>query len=155
MDWTNSALTALFIASVYALIRVVNYFISKNKKQTDDIDNVREHQNISTALEKSINSLSDLSDSFDKLNKNIDHLVELHDVYTSNRVPVWYMPEELLALTRDNNTMLKIHIASFQDSIGEISDVQGVLVEKISELINLQKLMTERLGDLLIKLNNR
>jgi len=141
-DLANPALTALFIATVYTLIRVISYFISK--KIGSDKVSLSEHH------AKQLDALMLLVENNHKYLSKIN---EMHEVYDGNRVPVWYVPAELLTTIRHINSEITSLNKDTVDIIGEIKAGQTVLVDKLSDLINSQRLMTERLGDLIMKLN--
>lgn len=141
-DLTNSALTALFISMVYTLIRVIGYFISK-KIGLDKIGFSENHAE----------QLDTLMEFAEKNDKYISKMNEMHQVFDQNHVPVWYVPAELLTTVRHINSEITSLNKDIGDTIGEIKAGQTVLVDKLSDLINSQRLMTERLGDLIMKLN--
>lgn len=149
IDLANPALTALFIAMVYSLIRVVGYFISK-KTGSDKAVLAEEHVSQLECLKKIIEENKKLMLE----NKNfVEKMCEMHQVYDSNHVPVWYVPAELLTTVRNINSEITVLNKEIIETMGEIKAGQTVLVDKLADLINSQRLMTERLGDLIIKLN--
>ena len=127
MEIGSAALTALFVGLVWTLIKVVEYFINGTKTSYLTIEQ-----------EKLLCDIYKLS----------THLDELHSVYDSNHVPKWYVPGELLVLVRGMYNILEALSHEIDDSMKRISSGQESSIEKISELINSQKVMTERLGDL-------
>ncbi len=74
---------------------------------------------------------------------------ELHSVYDNNRVPKWYVPGEMLTLIRNTDNALKSLSNELEDSIDKSESGQRAVLDKMSDLISSQKLMTERLGDLI------
>lgn len=135
MDLTNPALTTLFIALIYTLIKVVEHFLSKNKNNI--------------ILDK----LNLIEGEMCNAIKATDTLSKMHEVYDNNRVPVWYVPSELLSTVRNMSMDLSVLNKEIVETMGEIKTGQTVLVDKLSDLINSQRLMTERLQDLVLKLN--
>jgi len=137
MEITDSAIIALFSGLVFTLIRVVEFFISKYKKPKPD--------NIIDNLTKSINSQEEMSK---KILEYTKHLDDMHNVY-NDHVPAWYVPSDMLELTRENNNSLNILLKY----IYSMEDDQRTIINKMLELINSQKLMTDRVGDLINALN--
>lgn len=135
MDITNPAITAAFIALIYSLIRVIEYFVSKYK--TDD--NLEKLKVIEAIIKKN--------------GQVVEKLYDLHAVFDNNHVPKWYVPAELLGTVRNMNTEMTILNKEIIDTLSNIKGGQTVLVDKLADLINSQRLMTERLGDLVAKLN--
>lgn len=148
-DITNPALTTLFVAMVYALIRVVGYFVSK-RTGADKTVLADEHIRQLNSLAKSMDENKKV---IEENNKLVEDLVDMHHVYDGNRVPVWYVPAELLTTARSLNSEITVLNKEIVDTMGEIKSGQTVLVDKLGDLINSQRLMTERLGDLITKLN--
>ena len=149
VDFTNPALTTLFIAMVYALIRVVGYFISK-KTGGDKAVLAEQHVKQLDALEGAMERNKKMIEAS---NRSVEKLTEMHEVFDGNRVPVWYVPSELLTTVRSINTEITVLNKEIIETMGEIKAGQTVLVDKLGDLINSQRLMTERLGDLIMKLN--
>lgn len=141
-DLTNSTLTAVFIAMIYTLIRVIGYFISK-KMGSDKVSLSDNH----------VEQLDLLTELAEKNDKYISKMHEMHNVFDQNHVPIWYVPAELLMTVRNINSEIVSLNKDIGDTMGEIKAGQTVLVDKLSDLINSQRLMTERLGDLIMKLN--
>lgn len=131
MEITDSAIIALFTGLVWTLINVVKFFISKFRKdnKNDNISSLFDPQN------KKINELLE----------KINDLKNMHEVYNDDHIPAWYIPSKMLNLIRENNNYLNILLKD----IYNIKDDQHLIIEKMLELIGSQKLMTERLGDLI------
>ena len=129
MDLTlqGSALTALFVAMVWALVKTVEYFISK-----------RNGKNGKHFSEKQSTEIEEIC----KLTKE---LYAQHTVYDENHTPLWYMPRELIAFIRN--------IHNNVERIDEIKVGQAALFEKMTELLTSQILLTQRLSDLVTKLD--
>jgi hypothetical protein len=133
MTISGSALTALFIGMAWALIKVVEYFISKNKKIKEPELKLTEKQE--RMLEEARNYSKDL--------------FEMHNVYDANRTPLWIIPPELMKLVRENHSCLELLKKEIDDNLDDIKSGQSVVVDKITDLISSNKIMTERLGDLI------
>lgn len=86
----------------------------------------------------------------DKIMKGVVHLDELHSVYDDNHVPKWYVPSDL----QDKILKILMQVAAMDDHLDEVKEGQGALIQKISELISSQQLMTQRMGDLISKLDS-
>lgn len=141
-DLTNPALTTLFIAMAYSLIRVVGYFISK-RMGSDKAVLADEH----------VKQLKVLEHKMEDINKLVARTWDMHEVFDGNHVPVWYVPGELLTTVRSINSEITVINKEIVETMSEIKAGQTVLVDKLADLINSQRLMTERLGDLIVKLN--
>jgi len=137
MELGGAALTALFVGLVWTLIKVVGFFVDKSKKNGKDIAPVA----IGLTVEQ--------ARKLENINALIKHLDELHSVYDDNRVPKWYVPGEMLVLLRNADSALKSLSNELEDSIDKSESGQKAVLDKMSDLINSQKLMTERLGDLI------
>jgi hypothetical protein len=127
MEIGSAAITALFVGLVWTLIKVVEFFISGGKKR---------------------GLTSEQESALYQIHKSVFHLDELHSVFDSNHVPKWYVPGELLTLVREAHNAMEALSHELDDSMEKIASGQAASVQKITELINSQKLMTERLGDL-------
>lgn len=138
MDFTSPALTALFIALVYTLIRVVTHFITKRN------GNGNGHKSSLTAEQEAL---------LKKIDKHVEALEKMHDVYDENHVPSWYVPAGLLDTVKEVQISLKILDKEINETLNEIKAGHTILVDKLSDLISSQRLITERLGDLISKLN--
>jgi len=137
MEITDSAIIALFSGLVFTLIRVVEFFISKYKKDKP--------KDIISDLTKNIENQEEISK---KILEHTKHLDEMHSVY-NDHIPAWYVPSDMLELIRENNNSLNILLKY----IYSMEDDQRTIINKMLELINSQKLMTDRVGDLINALN--
>jgi hypothetical protein len=126
MEIGSAAITALFVGLIWTLIKVVEFFVSGKKRGLTP-----EQEQILLYIQG-----------------RVKHLDELHSVYDSNHVPKWYVPGELLTLIRETHSALEALSHELDDSMEKVTSGQASSVQKISDLINSQKLMTERLGDL-------
>jgi len=126
MELGSAAITALFVGLIWTLIKVVEFFVSGKKRGLTPEQESMLYQ----------------------IYKSVSHLDELHSVYDSNHVPKWYVPGDLLVLIRKTHSALEALSHELDDSMERIVSGQSASIQKVSELINSQKLMTERLGDL-------
>jgi hypothetical protein len=153
LEIAGSAVTALFIGLVWSLISVVKFFISKHKndKETKGLTDSQ-----SATLQK-INDLHGLIKSQDEkiiqILNHVKHLDNMHSVYNDDHVPAWYVSPNIVPLVRENNTLSKVLSKNMEEHMDMIKDDQGIIVGKMSDLISSQKLMTERVGDLISALN--
>lgn len=156
MELGSAALTGLFIGMAWALVRVVEYFVRKYGKNTERYcltdDQAKKLEEIHTmfGIYQKYGMLSDGQEkTIENIEKMVKSLYELHCVYDDNHVPRWYVPKEILtsvrAIQKDIDTMHD----NLRDEINRIGTGQSVSIEKMSELINSQRLVTERLGDLI------
>lgn len=156
MEIGGAALTGLFIGMVWALVKVVEYFIKKYGKATEKIslpdDQVKKLEEVHQQC-MSCGRYGPLTESqkecLERIEKIVSHLDELHSVYDENHVPKWYVPREMLLTVRAIHNEIDAMGDDLKEELGKIGAGQSVSVEKISELINSQKLVTERLGDLI------
>jgi len=152
MTITGSALTALFIGLVWTLIKVVEYFIKKNKEKGNEYQ-IGQEQSKLFEICKRLQYLDELESVIDNIEDKIKKLDEMHSVYDENRVPKWYVQSEILMLVRQIHNKLDIFEKELEEDIYIIKNGQTAIIEKILDLLNAQKLMVERLGDLIRKLN--
>lgn len=167
MEITGSVLTGLFVGLVWALIKVVEFFIKKYGKSKDDVEG-----SISAAklAETQVNQFKDIaekisefkssctltkeqSDKLEEIWQKIKKMDDMHNVYNENHAPAWYIPSELLPLVRESSVCLDNLEKSLDIAIDEIKAGHSIVVNRISDLITSQKLVTERLGDLISALN--
>ena len=155
MEIGSAALAGLFMAMGWALVKTVEFFVKKYGKNA-----VVQLDNEQTRQLKEIYQQCVLQTRFGALTKNqeirlkdieksVIHLDELHSVYDENHIPTWYVPRGLLSLARSINNDINIMSDDLKEELGRISAGQSISVEKISDLITSQKLVTERLGDLI------
>lgn len=159
MELTGTVLSGLFVALVYALIEVVKFFVKKYGKSKEESEENSQSDAVKNLCEK-IDRLeeshvftkefaSKIEDIFQKTKK----LEDMHNVYNDNHAPAWYIPSELLPLVRESSVCLDNLEKSLDIAIDEIKAGHSVVVNRISDLITSQKLVTERLGDLISALN--
>ncbi|MFA5048460.1 MAG: hypothetical protein WC516_05565 [Patescibacteria group bacterium] len=167
MEITGSVLTGLFVGLVWALIKVVEFFIKKYGKSKEDIEtNVSANKLAETQtnqfkdISEKISQIKDFciltkeqSDKLDEIWQKTKKLEDMHNVYNENHAPAWYIPTELLPLVRESNICLENLEKSLDIAIDEIKAGHVIVVNRISDLITSQKLVTERLGDLISALN--
>lgn len=156
MELTSSALTALFIGLVWTLIKVVEYFINRGKNdvvrnESEERDALISSRNINiiNKIEHLQQQCAMLSDIYNKVKK----LEESHSVVDENLIPRWYVPSELLPIVRQMHNSLDIMCRELQENLEAVKDGQASLVERILDLVSSQKIMVERLGDIIAKLN--
>lgn len=152
----GAALNTLFFGMCWALIKTIEFFISKYRPakqdtQTDDIrQDIKEMNAKFTKLHDIEGLTKEQIKSLQGISGKIEKLFDWHNVYNENHVLAWYMPSELLSLVRDANKTL----ANLEDyTLDEIRDNQNNIVEHISTLITSQRILTERLSDLINTLN--
>lgn len=146
MELVGSALTALFIGLVWTLIKVVEYFLSSGGKKQVLINEQDKFNEIYIKLQQ-------FNDLLNVINNNLKHLNEMHLVYDENRVPRWYISPEILPLVRQIHNSLEIIGKEFEDDFVIIKTGQTTIIQKILDLLSAQKLMVERLSDIIMKLN--
>ena len=132
LSLSGSALTALFVGMSWALVKTVEFFVSRRNGRNGKSVFHEEH-----------------SKQLEETHKLTKELHELHAVYDENHVPLWYVPREMLTLVRE----MHICMENSESRIDEIKSGQVVLFEKMTELIASQMLLTQRLGDLIAKLD--
>lgn len=155
MEIGGAALTGLFIAMAWALVKTVEYFVKKYGKSNGAEISNETIKKIDEIYKQCMNcgrygSLTNKqAETLGEINKGIKHLDELHSVYDENHVPKWYVPKEILFMVRSIHNDIDTMNDGLKEELGKIIAGQSISVEKISELINSQKLVTERLGDLI------
>jgi len=133
LSLSGSALTALFVGMAWALVKTVEYFVSRKNGKNGKASVF--HEEHAKQLEETYGFAKDLH--------------EQHAVYDENHVPLWYVPREMLSLVRSIHNCME----NSESRIDEIKSGQAVLFEKMTELIASQMLLTQRLGDLIAKLD--
>lgn len=155
MELTGSAVTALFVGLVWTLIKVVEFFVSKHKKTPSNVISAEQakllsHIDTCDMCSKYIkSSMMKQEGILREILENTKDLYEMHNVYNEDHVPAWYVSPDLIRLAREN----KLQFVEAIKKISEVEIDQDVIVGKMSELITSQRLMTERLGDLISALN--
>lgn len=161
MEITGSALTALFVGLVWTLINVVKYFITKYGKQKySNAILVGDQAKILAEICIKINEIKERGtltkeqqEIMEKSLNYIQKLHEMHAVYNDDHVPAWYVPKDLIDLVRNIHGRLDALCKEIEENLDDVKKGQTVIVGNMSELITSQKLMTERLGDLISALN--
>ena len=131
MEITNAAFTTLFISAVYALINVVKYLINKKNGNGRVRLPIEQEEMLMETHETTM------------------EMKRLHDVYDENHIPLWYIPREAVSLIKETHSKVEPILKGTET----ISTIQSNLIEKISDLITSQKILTERLGDVMANLN--
>jgi septation ring formation regulator EzrA len=161
MELTGSAITALFVGLIWTLINVVKYFIAKYGKQRSiDAELIGEQAKTLDDISKGLAEIKEhgtltkeqcavINDTYD----HIKRLHEMHAVYNDDHVPSWYVPKDLIELVRETHSRLNSLCKEIEENLDDVKQGQTVIVGNMSELITSQKLMTERLGDLISALN--
>ena len=156
---TSSLLTSLFVGLVVTLIKVVEYFISKrqdkkglSKYQEEMLQKICQY--IGEA-EKHGALTEKQEELLEEINDNTEDLLDMHSVYDENRVPRWYVSADLMPLVRKIYGTLKTLNKELEENISDVKEGQTMLVSRMIDLISSQKLMVERLGDLIVKLDNK
>jgi hypothetical protein len=155
MELGGAALTGLFIGMAWALVRVVEFFVKKYGKNVSEAVLIDEQAKkldeiYSKCTSNKFGMLTSSQESrLENIEKMVEHLDELHSVYDENHVPKWYFPREMLLIVRAIHRDIDEMNDDLKEELGRIGAGQSISVGKISELINSQKLVTERLGDLI------
>jgi hypothetical protein len=154
MELGGAALTGLFLGMAWALVRVVEYFVKKYGKNTEKFslsdEQAKKLEEIHNLICGRFNSISEHQQTcLEGIERAVRHLDELHSVYDDNHVPKWYVPKEILDIVRLIHNDIDRMSDDLKEELSKIGAGQSISVEKISELINSQKLVTERLGDLI------
>ena len=154
---TGSIITSLFVGLILTLIKVVEHFISKkqekkglNEQQEQMLQKICQYvndtQKYGVLTEKQEELLEEINDS-------TGDLLDMHSVYDENRVPRWYISADLMPLVRKTYNSVKILNKELEESLSDIKEDQTLLVSRMIDLIASQKVMVERLGDLIVKLD--
>jgi len=161
MELTASAVTALFVALIWTLINVVKYFVTKYGKQRvigaelvgDQAKMLREVDQKILDIKERGTLTKEQEDILKEALAYVKKLHEMHAVYNDDHVPAWYVPKDLIELVRNTHARLNSLCKQMEESLDDVKQGQTVIVGNMSELITSQKLMTERLGDLISALN--
>lgn len=148
MELTGSVLSGLFVALVWAVIRTVEFFIKKYGRSKEDTEIKELTEKVDKAF---VAATKEQKELFEILLEQSKKMYDMHNVYNENHTAAWYYPSEALTLTRESKNSLE----NLESAIEEVRDGQAIIVNRISDLITSQKLMTERVGDLIAALNNK
>jgi len=156
MDIQNPALVGIFVGMAWALIRVVEYFVKKYRGD-NKVYLVDEHFNLLKDIHEQCSLCgrfgpltTSQTQSLENIEKISNHLDNLHSVFDDNHVPKWYFPKEMMKEIKTIHNDIGQLSLTLRNEFVKLSSGQSVSIEKMSELINAQKLITERLGDLVV-----
>jgi hypothetical protein len=156
----DSVLVAFGLAFFWVIFRIIEYFINKKKTVKWDKDHKKKlyemHDIIVMRAKKHDEFLSNLSSILEKLDiieDKLKHLDDMHCVYDENLVPRWYLPTDMIKMVRQIHSNLEVTCKEMEAGFGDIEDSQSALGERVIDLITSQRIMVERLGDLINKLN--
>ena len=157
MEITSSAMTALFVGLVWTLINVVKYFMAKyGKQKVVDATLVGTQANSLEDIKSKISEIKErgaLTKEQAEILAGIKELKRMHEVFNDDHVPAWYVPKDLIELVRSTHSRLNSLCKEMEENLDDVKHGQTTIVGNMSELITSQKLMTERLGDLISALN--
>lgn len=151
MELTGSAITALFVGLVWTLIKVVEHFLARRNGKKSGLSEGQCQQ--LNEIHTKLKCLGDIEKILDLVEEKVKHLDDLHSVYDENRVPKWYVSSEILPIIRKIHNSLEIMGKEVEEDLADVKGGQSMLTQKILDLLTAQKLMVERLGDIIIKLN--
>jgi len=153
MAVAESLITAVVVAGVLGLIKAIDYLLSKREGSKGVLTDSQSKQ-----LEESHRTVRDIKERgtltrdqegiLRDTNKRVGQLHEMHAVYDDNHVPRWYVPNNL----SERLVQMEQKLALADLHMEELKASQAALIEKISDLITSQHLMTQRVGDLVSKL---
>jgi uncharacterized coiled-coil protein SlyX len=155
MEITGPAISALFVGLIWTLIKVVEFFISKKNNSSKNSMIMLQEQKFNEMYDifKEISKFGPLTREQMRLLENIqrtlEDLQELHIVYDENHVPKWYVPSELLPLVRQVHVQINAMCKEIEDNLENIESGQESIITKMLDLITTQKIMIEKLGDLI------
>ena len=155
--FTGSILTALIVGFLWSVFRIIEYLVSRKRNNRRDssqdskfnefhlaiLEQVKEHHRFMVKLDAVIL----------KIEKQVEHLDDMHSVYDENLVPRWYLPPDMVRLVRQIHTTLESTCKEIESNFEEVKDGQSAFADRVIDLVSSQKLMVERLGDLISKLN--
>lgn len=156
----DSVLVAFGLAFFWAIFKVIEYLVSKRtsvkwgKEQNEKLNEMYEII-VSRAKEHEhfLHNLSSIFEKLEEVEEILKHLDEMHKVYDENLVPRWYLPTDMIKMVRQIHNGLEVTCKEMEAGFGDIEDSQSALSERVIDLITSQKVMVERLGDLINKLN--
>lgn len=153
----DSVLTAFGLAFFWAIFKVIEYLVSKKKNSRWGKEQERKldetHNATLLLIKEHEKFMKDLFIFLENINKRIEHLDDMHCVYDENLIPRWYLPSDMIKMVRQIHTNLETTCKEMEAGFNEVEDNQSALSERVIDLISSQKLMVERLGDLINKLN--
>jgi hypothetical protein len=153
----DSVLVAFLLAFFWTIFKVIEYYFSKKrnvrwgKEQDQRLIEIHSHL---IAMEKAQNDfIENLSSIVEVVECRVKHLDEMHSVYDENLIPRWYLPSDMAKIIRQIQNNLEVTYKEMETGFREIGDDQSDLSGRMIDLITSQKIMVERLGDLIGKLN--
>lgn len=154
LDILNSVFTSAFLGLIWALIKVVEYFINKNKKEEkpEYLDLLNKNAELLISMNRQLETIIKMGTLTEQQEKaieeaaeDINKLLEMHQVYNENRVPIWYFPTETSKIIKD----LPLHLNNLEMFMSDLKTDQSEMFSRLSDLISSQKVVTERLSDLI------
>ena len=153
----DSVLVAFGLAFFWAIFKIIEYLVNKKKnarwgkeqeRKLDETHNatlllIKEHEGF----------MKDLGVFLENINKRLEHLDDMHCVYDENLIPRWYLPSDMIKMVRQIHGNLEATCKEMETGFKEVEGNQSALSERVIDLITSQKIMVERLGDLINKLN--
>jgi len=158
MPLAESAITAVIVSVFLGLIKGIDYLLTRRNEKDKPTHGLTDEQ--TKFLIEAHRMVADIKERgtltreqearLDAIMKAVLHLDELHSVFDENHVPRWYVPSDL----QEKLMKLLVQITTMDDHLDEVKEGQGALIQKISDLISSQQLMTQRMGDLISKLDS-
>lgn len=154
---SESVLVAFLLAFFWTIFKVIEYFVSKKrsvrwgKEQDQRLCEIHLHL---MDMEKTQSIFTEeVSELIEQINYRVKHLDDMHSNYDENLVPRWYLPPDMAKTVRQINHNLEATYKEIEVGFKEIGEDQSNLIERVIDLITAQKIMVERMGDLIGKLN--
>ncbi len=154
---SESVLVAFLLAFFWTVFKVIEYYISKKrsakwgKEQEQKLSEI--HSCLLNMEKTQYVFIKELDSTVEEISVRIRHLDDMHSNYDENLIPRWYLPPDMAKTVR----LIYNNITATYKEIGvgfkEIGDEQSSLSDRVIDLITSQKVMVERLGDLINKLN--
>jgi hypothetical protein len=154
---TDSVLVAFLLAFFWTIFKIIEYYFSKKrsvkwgKEQDQRLIDIHLHL---TSMEKVQSEFVDeLNVVIEQIYDMVKHLDEMHSIYDENLIPRWYLPSDMIKIVRQIHNNLEATYKEMEIGFREVGEDQSNLSERVIDLITSQKIMVERLGDLIGKLN--
>lgn len=141
---SNTSFIAVFIAAVYALTKVVTFFVRKYGKN-EQSELIHKIYNYCHSFNEKGTLTESQEEKLDDIKSILYHLNELNSIPGEKYLPEWYVPQQILTLLK----RIYNNLQNTNTYIETLLESHNNKDENISELIEKQKDITENLENLL------
>lgn len=130
MDGSSIALLVALVGVIVSLIRIVEHLVVKKKQNGHGVLTKEQAEELHT-------------------------LYKMHDRYDDNGVPRWFFPGDVLDMTRAHCEESSLKLNTIIQDQTTIRNEQHTIYSKINDLISSQQRVTDRISDLINKLDRQ